>query len=115
MTIIPPGLLHRYFKKSDHGYRISKQIGQMCIFARQDLTRRPPISKADLISCRNVLVYFEEALRKQTLLKLHYALKPGGYLWLGPDESIAASHLFAPVDKVHPIYKTKPAADSSPL
>ena len=65
------------------GYEISKSVRDLCVFARQDLTRDPPFSQLDLISCRNVLIYLGPVLQDRVLPILHYALKPGGILVLG--------------------------------
>ena len=77
--------------------RSARRIRDLCIFSRHDMTRDPPFARLDLISCRNVLIYFDLALQKRVLPLFHYALKPGGYLMLGPSESIGAfGELFAP-------------------
>ena len=49
----------RYFTKADRGYRINKTVRDLCVFVRHDLARDPPFSKLDLVSCRNVLIYFD--------------------------------------------------------
>ena len=67
----------------------------MCIFARQDVTIDPPFSKMDLISCRNVMIYFEPGLQHRLIPLFHYALKPTGFLLLGGAENIGRfTHLF---------------------
>ncbi|MBI4458589.1 MAG: hypothetical protein HY648_00850 [Acidobacteria bacterium] len=87
--------LRRFFVKAEEGFQIAKPIRDLCIFARQDLTRDPPFSRMDLISCRNVLIYMAAPLQKKILSVFHYALRPGGYLLLGKAESItSASNLF---------------------
>ncbi len=105
LTDVPPDRLRRFFTKVDRGYQVSKSIRDLCIFARQDLTRDPPFSRLDLISCRNVLIYLETALQKQVMPIFHYALKPTGFLWLGSSESIGTfAELFTAVDHKHRIY-----------
>ncbi|HVR75561.1 MAG TPA: chemotaxis protein CheB [Planctomycetota bacterium] len=96
--------LRRFFAKADGGYRIAKSIRDMCVFAKQDVTRDPPFSKLDLISCRNVLIYLGPILQKRAMTVFHYALKPTGFLLLGSSESIGSfSDLFSLKDK-HKIY-----------
>ncbi|MBI4206054.1 MAG: PAS domain-containing protein, partial [Betaproteobacteria bacterium] len=99
----------RFFVKTDGGYQVARQIRDMCVFARQDLTKDPPFSQLDLISCRNVLIYLGNALQKRIIPAFHYALKPHGFLLLGTSESIGGfSDLFMAIDKEHKIYGRKP-------
>ena len=94
---VSPERLRRFFTKVDGRYQISKAIREMCVFARHDLTRDPPFSRMDLISCRNVLIYLEPRLQERVFATFHYALAPTGFLVLGPAESAGASSaLFAP-------------------
>jgi two-component system CheB/CheR fusion protein len=101
--------LARFFTKVDGRYRVSKAIRDMCVFARHDLTKDPPFSRLDLITCRNVLIYLEPRLQQRVLAIFHYALQPSGFLLLGALETAGASQdLFAPVDKRHRIYSKRP-------
>ncbi len=102
---LAPDLLRRYFVSVTGGYEVSKAVREMCVFARHDLTRDPPFSRLDLVSCRNVLIYFGPTLQKRVVPLLHYALRPDGYLVLGSSETVGRSaDLFAPVDRKHKIY-----------
>ena len=95
----------RYFSKVDGGYRINKAVRELCLFARHDLVRGPPFSKLDIVSCRNVLIYFDQALHKEVLPTLHYALNQPGFLVLGRSENIGSfGHLFTPLDKANKIF-----------
>ena len=76
--------LRRFFTKIDGSYRINKPVRDLCVFARQDLTRDPPFSKLDLIVCRNVLIYLGPVLQKQLMHVFHYALKPDRLPDAGP-------------------------------
>lgn len=108
---VGPVRLRRFFTREGEGYRVAKPIRDMCIFARQDVTHDPPFSSLDLISCRNVLIYFEPALQRRVIPMFHYALRPRGYLFLGSAESIGPhEELFDLVDKRHRIYAKNPAA-----
>jgi two-component system CheB/CheR fusion protein len=110
---VSPQRLSRFFHKIDGSYQISKSIRNMCVFAVHDLTRDPPFSQLDLVSCRNLLIYLEPILQKRALSAFHYGLKPEGFLTLGKSESTGASReLFAQTDKVHKIYTKK--GESSP-
>jgi two-component system CheB/CheR fusion protein len=100
--------LRKFFTKSDGGYRINKAIRDQCMFARQNVIEDPPFSHVDLITCRNVLIYFDEALQKKVMPVFHYALKPHGYLVLGTAESIGGfADLFAIADAKYRIYEKK--------
>jgi two-component system, chemotaxis family, CheB/CheR fusion protein len=105
---VSPERLRRFFVPTDGGHQISKAVRELCVFACQDLTSDPPFSRLDLISCRNVLIYFEPLLQKKVMPIFHYALKPAGYLILGSSESIGEfADLFAIADKKMRIYSRK--------
>ena len=95
--------------KTDGGYQVTRTVRDMCVFARQDLTRDPPFSHLDLVCCRNVLIYMDSALQRKLLSMFHYALKPAGFLVLGHAESIGYhSDLFALMNKKNKVYRKKP-------
>ena len=81
--------LNRFFTSFNGSYQIAKFIRDKCVFAKQDLTADPPFSNLDLISCRNMLIYFDSQLQERIVPILHYAFKPNGFLILGESESIA--------------------------
>lgn len=106
--------LRRFFTRTDGNYRVSKQIRDLCVFARQDLTRDPPFSRLDLVMCRNVLIYMDAVLQRRLIGLFHYALTPNSYLVLGQAESVGLqASLFSLVDKKHRIHrkKTLPGAE----
>lgn len=108
--------LKRFFYKIDRGYQICKVIRDMCVFARQDLTRDPPFSRLDLISCRNVLIYLNAPLQFKILRIFHYALKPGGFLMLGASESLGrASEFFVQVERLQRIFSRRPVPAPLPM
>jgi len=97
--------LNQFFDKVKDGYKIKKLVRDVCIFSRHDLVNNPPFSKLDLISCRNVLIYFGPVLQKRVVPIFHYALKPGGFLWLGKSEVPSSfSKLFTLIDKSNKIF-----------
>jgi two-component system, chemotaxis family, CheB/CheR fusion protein len=107
--------LRRFFSKNERGYQINKHIRDLCVFARQNVLRDPPFSRLDLISCRNVLIYFETAAQKKLIPFFHYALKPGGFLLLGGAETVGNfSDLFEPVDSKTKLF-AKRSVQSPPL
>jgi two-component system CheB/CheR fusion protein len=102
--------LRRFFTRTDGNYRVSKVIRDMCVFARQDLTRDPPFSRLDLVMCRNVLIYMDSALQKKLIALFHYALNPHGYLVLGQAETVGAqASLFSVIDKKYRVHRKKSA------
>jgi len=103
--------LRRFFSKHNGGYRVTKMIRDLCIFARQDLTKDPPFSRLDLILCRNVLIYMDLLLQKKLLSVFHYALNPNAFLVLGQAETVGAQGtLFSLVDKKCRIHRKRPTA-----
>jgi two-component system, chemotaxis family, CheB/CheR fusion protein len=69
-------------------YLVNKNVRDLVIFSEQDLLRDPPFSKLDLISCRNLLIYFDQEMQKRIIPIFHYALESGGFLFLGGSESV---------------------------
>src|SRR2546423_390682 len=106
---VSPARLKRFFVKRDGTYQIHRNVREICTFARQNITADPPFSRLDLISCRNVLIYLSPELHKRCIPQFHYALKPGGYLILGPAESVGLyDELFKVADKKNKIYAKAP-------
>jgi two-component system CheB/CheR fusion protein len=107
-TDVSPERLRRFFTRVDGQYQISRPVRDMCIFARQNLTKDPPFSKLDLITCRNVLIYLGPALQGKVMRLFHYALKQSGYLALGLSETVGGStDQFTPIDRHLRIYRRK--------
>jgi two-component system CheB/CheR fusion protein len=114
---LSPERRERFFTRANGRYQVMKQLRERCVFARHNLGADPPLSRMDLISCRNVLIYLGETLQYQILSRFHYALRWGGYLMLGQSEGLGdAAGLFSIVDKRTRLYQ-KPqgaGAGSSP-
>ncbi|EYF08498.1 CheR family methyltransferase [Chondromyces apiculatus] len=108
---LSPERLRRFFVKKGQHYHVSKEIRDLCLFSVHNLINDPPFSKLDLISCRNLLIYLGEHLQRKLIPLFHYALKPGGYLFLGPSEGINNHReLFRPLDSRHRISQRLPTA-----
>lgn len=100
--------IEQYFTKKDSAYHVNKNIRDKCVFALHDLTKDAPFAKIDLISCRNVLIYFDSQLQNQIFESFHYALKDKGYLFLGRAESANnVQNLFTLIEKQDKIYIRK--------
>jgi two-component system, chemotaxis family, CheB/CheR fusion protein len=108
---VSPERLRRFFTKTEGGYRISKNIRDMCIFAQHNVLNDPPFSQMDLICCRNLLIYLEPVLQNKVISLFHYASRPGGYLVLGTSEGLGtATNLFATEDRALKIFSKKSSA-----
>jgi len=108
---VSPQRLEHFFIRDDSTYHVRKDIREMAIFAVQNVIKDPPFTKLDLISCRNLLIYLNAASQKRLLPVFHYALKPGGFLFLGPSETIGGStDLFEVVDSKWKIFRRKETA-----
>lgn len=105
VTSLSAARIERFFDKSKETFKVKKAIRDTCIFSRHDLINNPPFAKMDLISCRNVLIYFDPVLQKQVMPIFHYALNAHGFLWLGRSESpVGISKLFTLTEKAHKIF-----------
>lgn len=105
---ITPERLGRFFILEDGEYRVTRDLRDMCVFTDHSLTRDPPFSRLDLLSCRNLLIYMKTELQKQIFPIFHYALRPHGFLFLGVSESILRHNdLFVALDKAHRIFQRR--------
>ncbi|MDD5392720.1 MAG: chemotaxis protein CheB [Thiothrix sp.] len=105
---IEPRLLDKYFIQKDGAYQLVQSIRNMVLFARHNLVRDPPFSHLNLVSCRNVLIYFNQNLQRKVLESFHYALETGAILLLGKSETIGnTDHLFTVVDRKARIYRRR--------
>lgn len=101
--------LERFFTKTGKQYVVTKQLRDMCVFSVHNLISDPPFSQMDLISCRNLLIYLGQPLQLKLIPLFHFALRPHGYLLLGPSENLTShSDIFRSVDKRHRISQRKP-------
>ncbi len=90
--------MKRFFKKEAHGYRVSKEIREMVIFAPQNLIMDPPFTKLDILCCRNLLIYLTTEVQKKLIPLFHYSLLPGGILFQGSAETVGDfTNLFVPL------------------
>ena len=105
---ISPERLRRFFLRTESGYQVSRTIREMCIFSRHNVAKDPPLSRMDLISCRNLLIYLSPSLQRRIISTFGYALQPTGCLMLGPSETLGSlSEYFLTLDERHKIYCRK--------
>ena len=108
---LTPARLDRFFDKDEHAFRVKKEIRDMVVFAPQDVLRDPPFSRIDICTCRNLLIYLEPETQRRVLSLMHFALRDGGYLFLGNTESFNDSeHLFEVISKKWRIFRRTGAA-----
>lgn len=86
---IDPDILERYFVKDGNQYHVGSHIRKQIVFAKHNIIKDPPFIKNDLVSCRNMLIYMSSILQKKVLATLHFSLNHGGFLLLGPSETVA--------------------------
>jgi two-component system CheB/CheR fusion protein len=105
--------LERFFASINGNFQVVKQIRDMCVFAKHDLTSDPPFSNLDLIVCRNLLIYFDPTLQEKILPVFHYGLRSKGFLVLGESESVGKfTNLFEPLTKKGVVFQKKLAQPS---
>ena len=113
---VSPARLRQYFTEEERGYRVAKVIREMVIFAPQNLIMDPPFTKLDLLSCRNLLIYFGPELQRKLLPLFHYSLNPGGVLFLGSAESVGGfTGLFTPLAGKSRLFRRKEFSRSAEL
>jgi two-component system CheB/CheR fusion protein len=96
---VPEEMLEKYFERAEGRYAFRKDLRRCIIFGRHDLLQDAPISRVDLIVCRNTLMYFNTSAQTRILARFHFALNDGGFLFLGRAETILShTNTFAPVD-----------------
>lgn len=110
---ISPERLARWFTRDGDSVCVVPEIREMCLFSTHSIIKHPPFSRLDLISCRNLLIYIDPAMQDRVMRTFHYALRPGGTLFLGPSESIArATRLFGTDEKKHRIFRRQEVSDA---
>ena len=114
MAEVPPDLLERFFKPVSHAFEAGKLLRDLIVFARHNLVSDPPFLRQDLVTCRNVLIYFDAPLQAKVFQTFHFGLVREGYLFLGRSESVAqAEQLFSPIDRRERLFRK--TGDGLPL
>ncbi len=104
----------RFFTHENGSYLLTKDVRDLCIFSPHSVIRDPPFSRLDLVSCRNLLIYFGPDVQNQVIPTFHYALRPGGYLFLGTSENVTQfGDLFTPIDKKYRVFRSRDDAAST--
>jgi two-component system CheB/CheR fusion protein len=101
----PEAWKERYFQPKQGKLQIKQALRDLVIFAKHNLISDPPFLEIDVLTCRNVMIYFDSKLQDRVFHSLHYALNEGGILFLGKSESVPANNpYFHAVDKTHKIF-----------
>ncbi|MCA1797948.1 MAG: PAS domain-containing protein [Xanthomonadaceae bacterium] len=107
--------LGRWFEEDRGSYTVVPEIRELCVFSQHSILRDPSFSRLDLISCRNLLIYLAAGLQERVIPMFHFALRAGGFLFLGPSESVARDEdCFAALDERHRIYRRRERQNSPP-
>jgi two-component system, chemotaxis family, CheB/CheR fusion protein len=109
---VPDELREKYFERLDGRYTLRPDIRRAVIFGRHDLIQDPPISRVDLLTARNTLMYFEPEAQAKVLANFHFGLRDSGYLFLGKSEVLMTrTNLFVPFDLKHRVFARLPRAE----
>lgn len=102
---VPPAYLAKYFERTNTHYVFERELRKCVIFGRHNVVHDAPISRIDLLTCRNLLIYLEAETQGIVLPRLHYALARDGFLFLGKAETqLARSALFRPIETKHRVF-----------
>lgn len=116
-NVLNPELLTRYFTRTEgEQFRVRKALRDSILFSHHNLLADPPFSRMDLVSCRNLLIYLKPEVQDQLFRMFHFALKPGGYLFLGKSETVGSHYdLFTPISKKFRLYQSKETPKRMPV
>jgi two-component system CheB/CheR fusion protein len=105
---VSPERLARFFTQESGNYRVRREVREMVMFAVHNVIKDPPFSHIDLITCRNLLIYLNQGAQERVLSTFHFALNPGGYLFVGTSESMDGSaDLFATVSSEQHVFQSR--------
>ncbi|WP_394688356.1 CheR family methyltransferase [Hoeflea sp.] len=115
MDQVPRDFVEKYFDPAPTGYTVKKKLREKIVFSYHNIAQDPPFLNIDMISCRNLLIYFQAALQAEVFSRFHYSLVPEGLLFLGKAEAIAASEkLFRAADNEKHIFYQRPSREKKP-
>ncbi|WP_372623417.1 chemotaxis protein CheB [Falsiroseomonas sp.] len=113
MDGISPERLGRFFSFDGVAYSVAKEVRELCVFSSHSVIRDAPFSRIDMVSCRNLLIYMGGQLQDQVIPLFHYALRPGGFLFLGVSETVTRYvDLFTPEDRGQRIFRRRRGSSS---
>ncbi|MFM7344526.1 MAG: chemotaxis protein CheB, partial [Tagaea sp.] len=104
-------IVRKHFDDLGDSYQVTKDVRERLVFAKHDLLRHPPFLRIDLISCRNLLIYFKPEINAQVISVFHRALKPGGLMLLGKSETLGPnSEMFDAIDRRAKLFRRRNVA-----
>ncbi|MGE4479285.1 MAG: chemotaxis protein CheB [Deferribacterales bacterium] len=110
LSDMPQHMIEKYFRRAGSNFEVVKSLREHVIFSRHDITQDPPFLRIDLISCRNLMIYFKPILQKEVLSKFYYSLNPRGVLFLGKSETVGdLSPIIKAIDSKLRIYEVSEA------
>ena len=112
---VNPERLRKFFVKVSGGYRVASEVRELCVFAKHDVTRDPPFSRMDLVSCRNLLIYLESSQQQRVISLFAYSLLPQRFLVLGTSETTGSNEAFESTSKHQKIFVRRAVAAHTPL
>ena len=108
---VSPERLRRFFNKEGEGYKIKREIRETVMFANHNFLKDPPFSRLDMVTCRNVMIYLNRTAQERVIETFHFALKPGGFLFLGTSESAdGATDLYVSFNRDQHIFQSRQVA-----
>jgi len=108
LDAVPDHIVSRYFRRDEDGFSVLPALKEVILFSRHNVCQDPPFLNIDLITCRNMLIYFNSSLQSKVLSRMHYALAPNGLLFLGNSESIAGTEdLFRSISNQAKIFRKR--------
>ncbi|MEG3619004.1 chemotaxis protein CheB [Magnetovibrio sp. PR-2] len=112
---VPSHLLNKYFFRHAESFKVSRALREMVVFAKHDLIKDPAFTNIDLVSCRNVLIYFQQPLQQKVVDTFNFSLRPEAILVLGPSETTGtAEKLFACLDNRWKVFRSRGQKSASP-
>lgn len=109
LTGLLPQQIEQFFEQTENSYTFRKDLRRSVIFGRHDLIQDAPISKIDLLICRNTIMYFNAETQTRILSRFHFALQEGGFLFLGKAEMLLShADTFTPIDLKHRLFSKVP-------
>ena len=113
---VPKQYLEKYFTEADDAYQVNQALRERIVFTPHNLCQDPPFSNIDIITCRNLLIYFNQSLQSKVFARMHYALKSSGLLFLGKSESISGSEaLFKVAGQSGQVFRRRNSPDRGNL
>ncbi len=103
---VDPEIVKKYFIKKDSFYEVRSKLRRSIIFSQHNAVKDPPFTKMHLVSCRNLLIYFERNLQERAISLFHFGLRSNGILFLGKSEALGdLVEEFIPINPVHKIFQ----------